>query len=140
MAHSNQIGISQCFGSLTRIIPLFQFCDSQENHEAMFPSFITRPLMRCISIWFIVILVISCPIFPILLLPLLIVDHASSIVALMMVGELICVWLTYKHYQTVSSEAYAKLLHYLMLPAPIIICLLGGQRRYLVCGVLLWEP
>ena len=79
------------------------------------------------------------PIFSyILAIPLLIVNKASSIVALMMVGEVICVLLSYRYYSKIDANSYQKLLHYLIMPAPVIICLLGGQEDIWLWGFALW--
>lgn len=79
------------------------------------------------------------PLFSYLLaLPLLIVHHPASIVALMMVGEVICVLYTYRFCQERDKAAFRKLVHYLIMPAPMIICLLGGQEDIWLWGFALW--
>ncbi len=73
-----------------------------------------------------------------LALPLLIVHHPSSIVALMLVGEVFCAIYTYQYYQKIDSSAFRKLVHYLIMPAPMIICLFGGQEDIWLWGFALW--
>ncbi|MFY7828972.1 MAG: hypothetical protein ACOVQ4_17720 [Flectobacillus sp.] len=136
----NQIGVVASLVVLTRLIPfILVFVILKEEPRGDVPFFYYKASHAVhLDLVYRDFWSFHAPIFSyIIALPLLIVDHASSIVALMMVGELVCVWLTYKHYQRVSSEAYAKLLHYLMLPAPVIICLLGGQEDIWLWGFAL---
>ncbi len=86
------------------------------------------------------------PVFSyILALPLFLWNSPKALVALMGLGEAICLWLTYRFYrQTAPVEAFWKAVTYLLLPAPLIICLLGGQEDiwlwgFGVGGILLWQ-
>lgn len=86
------------------------------------------------------------PVFSyILALPLFLWNSPKAIVALMGLGEAICLWLTYRFYQkTAPADAFWKAVVYLLLPAPLIICLLGGQEDiwlwgFGVGGILLWQ-
>ncbi|CCH54317.1 hypothetical protein BN8_03476 [Fibrisoma limi BUZ 3] len=73
------------------------------------------------------------PIFAyILALPLVVWHSAKAIVLLMLLGEWLTVHLTYRYYatragKTPSDSALSALLYWLQ-PAPLVICLLGGQE------------
>jgi len=86
------------------------------------------------------------PVFSyILALPLFLWNNPKALVALMGLGEAICLWLTYRFYRkTAPIDAFWKAVVYLLLPAPLIICLLGGQEDiwlwgFGLGGILLWQ-
>ncbi len=75
-------------------------------------------------------------------LPLLIWHSAKSVVLLMIVMEGIAWWLTYRFYRPRRGPA-AQLwaLLYLLLPGPLVFCVLGGQEdvwMWLFGAVSLW--
>jgi len=80
------------------------------------------------------------PLFSYLLaLPVFLWNSPKAIVALMGVGEAVCVWLTWQFYQQRDGkDAFWKTVVYLLLPAPLIICLLGGQEDIWLWGFGLW--
>jgi hypothetical protein len=80
------------------------------------------------------------PLFSYLLaLPVFLWNSPKVIVALMGVGEAICVWVTYRFYRRADPRgAFWKSVVYLLLPAPLIICLLGGQEDIWLWGFGVW--
>lgn len=80
------------------------------------------------------------PLFSYLLaLPMFLWNSSKAIVALMGVGEAVCVWLTWRFYRKRDRPAaFWKTVTYLLLPAPLIICLLGGQEDIWLWGFGLW--
>lgn len=74
----------------------------------------------------------------ILALPLYVWHSPKAIVLLIGLGEVLCVWLTYRFYRTTQSDAFWKTVVYLLLPGPLIICLLGGQEDIWLWGFGLW--
>lgn len=80
------------------------------------------------------------PLFSYLLaLPVFLWHSPKVIVALMGVGEALCVWVTYRFYRKSNpTDAFWKTVVYLLLPAPLIICLLGGQEDIWLWGFGLW--
>lgn len=69
------------------------------------------------------------PLFSYLIaIPLLIWHSPKAIVLLMVMTEAFTVWLTYRHYRRQNPEAGLLAVLYFMLPAPLVICLLGGQE------------
>ncbi len=81
----------------------------------------------------------------ILALPLFVWNSPKAIVALMGIGEVCCLWITYRFYQkTAPVEAFWQAVVYLLLPGPLIICLLGGQEDIWLWGfglsaVIVWQ-
>ena len=62
-------------------------------------------------------------------LPLLVWHSAKSIVLLMVVIEGVAWWMTYRFYRPRrGSVAQLTALLYLLLPGPVVFCLLGGQE------------
>lgn len=77
------------------------------------------------------------PIFPYLTaLPLLIWNSAKAIVLEMVLVEGIILWFTYKYYKNSLGNYY--LLLYLMLPAPFVFSILGGQEDIWMWAFVLW--
>lgn len=80
------------------------------------------------------------PLFSYLLaLPIFLWNSPKVLVALMGVGEAVCLWLTYRFYaRRDADDAFWKAVVYLLLPGPLIICLLGGQEDIWLWGFGLW--
>lgn len=57
-----------------------------------------------------------------------------ALVVLMMLGEGLCLWVTYRFYRQTGGNAFWPTLTYLVMPAPVIICLLGGQEDVWLWG------
>ncbi|MBC8153631.1 MAG: hypothetical protein H7Z72_12035 [Bacteroidetes bacterium] len=75
----------------------------------------------------------------ILALPMFIWNSPKAIVALMGIGEAVCLWVTYRFYRkNAPDDVFWKTVVYLLLPAPLIICLLGGQEDIWLWGFGLW--
>ncbi|MES2518893.1 MAG: hypothetical protein V4585_12340 [Bacteroidota bacterium] len=76
------------------------------------------------------------PFFPyITALPLYIWDTARAVTLLMILIELSVLWLTMKTYSAGNQSATTfKALIYLLLPAPYIFCVLGGQEDIWMWG------
>ncbi|WP_128545945.1 hypothetical protein [Larkinella soli] len=69
------------------------------------------------------------PLFSYLIaVPLWLWHSPKAIVLLMLLVEGTTVWLTYRYYRTHNPEAILLAILYLILPAPLVICLLGGQE------------
>jgi len=69
------------------------------------------------------------PLFSYLIaLPLLVWHSPKAIVLLMLAVEALTVWLTYRFYRRTEPNAALLAILYWILPAPLIICLLGGQE------------
>ncbi len=65
----------------------------------------------------------------ILTLPLIFWHDPRAIVLLMLLMEGVTVWFTYRHVRRQQrADAVLPMLLYLLLPAPIAMCLLGGQE------------
>lgn len=68
-------------------------------------------------------------------LPLYVWDTARAVTLLMIVIELLVLWLTMKTYPANNQPATLfKALIYLLLPAPYIFCVLGGQEDIWMWG------
>lgn len=76
----------------------------------------------------------------ILAVPIFIWNSPKAVVALMGVGEAVCLWVTYRFYRRAAPvDAFWKAVIYLLLPGPLIICLLGGQEDIWLWGFGLWS-
>jgi hypothetical protein len=73
--------------------------------------------------------------------PLFIWHNARSIVFLMISVEGLIVWLTYRDYKTVASNALQKAVLYWVLPGTFVFVLLNGQEDLWFWGVTLlsWQ-
>jgi hypothetical protein len=61
--------------------------------------------------------------------PLLLWHDPRAVVLLMVLVEGLTVWLTWRHYQpTHGPDALLSAMLYLLLPAPLIMCVFGGQE------------
>jgi hypothetical protein len=75
------------------------------------------------------------PLFTYLLaLPLRLWADARALVALMVLGEALTLGVTYRFYERTRGGAFWPTAVYLLLPAPLIICLLGGQEDIWLWG------
>jgi len=69
------------------------------------------------------------PLFAYLIaVPLWFWHSPKAIVLLMLLVEGLTVWLTYRFYRRRNPEAGLLAMLYFILPAPLVICLLGGQE------------
>ncbi len=69
-----------------------------------------------------------------LALPIRLWADTRALVVLMMLGEALCLWVTNRFYRQTRSNAFWPALTYLVMPAPLIICLLGGQEDVWLWG------
>lgn len=85
------------------------------------------------------------PLFPYLTTLLLWVwKSAAALVLLMILMEGLAVWLTWKTYRTEIRDIFRRLVTYLFLPGPLVLCVLGGQEDiwmwlFGVVSVLVWQ-
>jgi hypothetical protein len=79
------------------------------------------------------------PLFSYLItLPLLLWYSPKAIVLMMVLIEATIVWGTYRTYRSIRADALKSVGLYLVLSAPLIMVLLGGQEDIWLWGVALW--
>jgi hypothetical protein len=79
------------------------------------------------------------PVFSyILAIPLFFWHSPKALVLLMGIGDVVCLWLTHRFYAARQPDAFWRSVVYLLLPGPLIICLLGGQEDIWLWGFGLW--
>ncbi|WP_266369155.1 hypothetical protein [Tellurirhabdus rosea] len=78
-------------------------------------------------------------------LPVLFWQSAKAVVALMILMEGLALWLTWRFYRPLlGRDALIRVLVYLMLPGPLVLCVLGGQEDiwmwlFVVISALVWQ-
>ncbi|MGA0557188.1 hypothetical protein ACO2Q8_11080 [Larkinella sp. VNQ87] len=71
-------------------------------------------------------------------------NSAKAIVLLMVLMEGLTLWLTWTAYRSETRDSFLRLLTYLTLPGPMVLCVLGGQEDiwmwlFGVISVLVWQ-
>ncbi|MFN8343547.1 MAG: hypothetical protein U0X91_01000 [Spirosomataceae bacterium] len=79
------------------------------------------------------------PVFSyIITLPLFLWYNTKAIVLLMVLLECLIVWGTYRTYRSQGAKAIQSTVLYLLLPAPLVMVLLGGQEDIWLWGIAVW--
>lgn len=79
------------------------------------------------------------PLFSYLItLPILLWYTPKAIVLLMVLMEAGIIWGTYRTYRSLQNNAFKAVMLYLMLSAPAVMVLLGGQEDEWLWGVAVW--
>ncbi len=74
----------------------------------------------------------------IITLPLLLWYSTKAIVLLMVLIEAAIIWGTYQTYKSIHDNALKSVLLYIVLSAPMVMVLLGGQEDIWIWGIAVW--
>ncbi|WP_185731508.1 hypothetical protein [Larkinella rosea] len=71
-------------------------------------------------------------------------NSAEAVIFQMILMEGLALWLTWKLYRTEIRDSFVRLLTYLVLPGPLVLCVLGGQEDiwmwlFGVISALVWN-